>query len=60
MAKVSTEVTSEDKIVSINSLIENDINPRKIQQKAFIALKKSLQEFPEMKKLRMIVVDEDL
>jgi ParB-like chromosome segregation protein Spo0J len=60
MAKVSTEVTSEDKIVSIDSLIENDINPRKIQQKAFIALKKSLQEFPEMKKLRMIVVDEDL
>lgn len=60
MAKANIEVTSEDKIVPIATLIANDINPRKIQKKAFDALKKSLQEFPEMKKLRMIVVDEDM
>lgn len=61
MAKANTtEVTSEDKIVAIDTLVANDINPRSIKDKAFQALKKSLQEFPEMKKLRMIVVDEDL
>lgn len=64
MAKSNTEVqpkvTSEDKIVPIDILVANDINPRKIHQKQFEALKKSLQEFPEMKQLRMIVVDEDM
>lgn len=60
MAKANTEVTSEDKIVSITTLIANSSNPRKINRKAYEALKKSLQEFPEMKQLRMIVVDEDL
>lgn len=64
MAKANTEVqptvTSEDKIVPIDTLVANDINPRKIHQKQFEALKKSLQEFPEMKQLRMIVVDEDM
>ena len=53
MAKANTEVqpkvTSEDKIVPIDTLVANDINPRKIHQKQFEALKKSLQEFPEMK-----------
>ena len=64
MAKSNTEVqpkvTSEDKIVPIDTLVANDINPRKIHQKQFEALKKSLQEFPEMKQLRMIVVDENM
>ncbi len=60
MAKANTEVHSEDKIVPIDTLIANDINPRKINRKAFDALKKSLSDFPEMKQLRMIVVDENL
>lgn len=60
MAKANIEVTSEDKIVAIDTLIANESNPRKINQKAYAALKKSLQEFPEMKQLRMIVVDEDM
>lgn len=44
----------------IDNLIANDSNPRKIGRKAYEALKKSLKEFPEMKQLREIVVDEDL
>jgi ParB-like chromosome segregation protein Spo0J len=60
MDKVTTEVTSEDKIVKISELIENDANPRKINPKAFAALKKSLQDFPDMKQLRPIVVDENM
>lgn len=60
MAKTNTEVTSEDKIVPIGTLIANESNPRKINRKAYEALKKSLQDFPEMKQLRMIVVDENM
>lgn len=60
MAKSNTEVTSKDHIVPIDTLVANDSNPRKINKKAFEALKKSLKDFPEMKQLRMIVVDEDL
>jgi ParB-like chromosome segregation protein Spo0J len=54
------EVTSEDKVVAIDILIANEINPRKINRKAYEALKKSLQEFPDMKQLRPIVVDENM
>lgn len=54
------EVTSEDKVVAIDILIANEINPRKINRKAYEALKKSLQDFPDMKQLRPIVVDENM
>lgn len=63
MAKANTgvdpNVTKEEKIVAIDTLIANDINPRKIHQKQFEALKKSLQDFPDMRKMRPIVVDEN-
>lgn len=47
-------------IEKIDNLTANDLNPRKIDRKAFDALKKSLKDFPEMKELREIVVDENL
>lgn len=58
MAK--TEVTVKNYIEKIDKLIVNDANPRKISRKSYDALKKSLKEFPEMKQLREIVVDENL
>lgn len=60
MAKPETEVTVKTYIEKISNLIVNEINPRKINRKAYNALKKSLQDFPEMKQLREIVVDENL
>jgi len=57
MAKA--EVRVEELVLPIEKLIANDANPRKIHQKQFEALKKSLEEFPEMKQLREIVVDEN-
>jgi DNA modification methylase len=36
------------------------LNPRTINRKAYESLKKSLKDFPEMKQLREIVVDENL
>jgi len=54
------EVSVKTYVEKISKLIENDANPRKIQRKSYEALKKSLQEFPEMKQLREIVVDENL
>lgn len=47
-------------VESIDKLIANDLNPRKINKKAYESLKKSLRDFPEMKQLREIVVDEKL
>lgn len=44
----------------IHKLIANDANPRRINRKAYESLKKSLKDFPEMKQLREIVVDENL
>lgn len=54
------EVTVKTYVEKIDKLIANDANPRKIGRKQYEALKKSLKEFPEMKQLREIVVDEDL
>lgn len=54
------EVSVKTYVEKIDKLIANDLNPRKINRKAYEALKKSLQEFPEMKQLREIVVDETL
>lgn len=57
MAK--SEVRVEEMVLPIEKLIANDANPRRIKDKQFQALKKSLEEFPEMKQLREIVVDEN-
>ena len=45
--------------VSISSIKENENNPRSINKQKFKKLVKSVQEFPEMLKLRPIVVDKD-
>lgn len=54
------EVTVETYVEKIDKLIANDANPRQISKKAYESLKKSLKDFPEMKQLREIVVDENL
>ena len=45
--------------VKINKVKGNPSNPRIIKNDKFLKLVKSIQEFPEMLKLRPIVVDED-
>ena len=45
--------------VSISSINENDANPRFINKHKFQKLVKSVKDFPEMLKLRPIVVDKD-
>lgn len=61
MAKAQpTEVTTKSYVEQISKLIPSPDNPRKIQKAAYEKLKKSLKEFPEMKQLREIVVDENL
>lgn len=60
MASVKSDVSVKVYIEKIDKLIMNEANPRKISRKAYENLKKSLKDFPEMKQLREIVVDEDL
>lgn len=43
----------------LKGLIPTSNNPRQINEKDFEALKKSLKEFPEMKEIREVVIDED-
>lgn len=57
---MAKDVTVKTYVEKIDKLIANDLNPRKINKKAYEALKKSLTDFPEMKQLREIVVDENL
>lgn len=60
MAKEAAQkVEVKEFIAPIDTLIPNEDNPRKINQTAFEKLKKSLQDFPEMKQLREIVIDEN-
>jgi len=54
------EVTTKNYVAKIADLTESDKNPRKIGRKAYEQLKKSLVDFPEMKQLREIIVDEDM
>ena len=54
------DVSVEIKIVKIDDLVQNEINPRKIKRKEYEELKKSLLEFPDMKKLREIIADETM
>ena len=46
--------------VKINKVKGNPSNPRVIKNDKFLKLVKSIQEFPEMLKLRPIVVDEEM
>jgi len=46
--------------VKINKVIPNENNPRFIKDHKFKKLVKSIQEFPEMLKLRPIVVNKDM
>jgi hypothetical protein len=46
--------------IKINKIKTNPNNPRIIKNDKFKKLVKSIQEFPEMLKLRPIVVDEDM
>ena len=60
MATPKSDVEVKTYIEKVDKLIANDANPRKISRKAYESLKKSLRDFPEMKQLREIIVDEDL
>jgi len=46
--------------VKINKVFSNPVNPRLIKENKFIKLKKSIKEFPEMLKLRPIVVNNEM
>lgn len=59
MGKSNAEVEVKSYVEKIDNLIANDANPRRISRKAYDSLKKSLRDFPEMKKLREIVIDEN-
>jgi hypothetical protein len=56
----SNDVEVKTYIEKIDKLIANPDNPRQIRDDAFKKLKRSLQEFPQMKQLREVVVDENL
>lgn len=47
-------------IVKVKDLKANPNNPRYIRDEKFEKLKKSIQDFPEMLKLRPVVVDDDM
>ena len=48
------------KKVKINTVKPNDLNPRTINKNKFEQLIGSIKEFPDMLKLRPIVVDSDM
>lgn len=54
------EVTTKDFVAKIADLQLSEENPRKISRRDFEKLKQSLIDFPEMKKLRQVIVDENL
>lgn len=54
------EVTTKEFVAKIADLIPSEKNPRDIHRKDYEQLKKSLIEFPSMKQVRPIVVDEDM
>lgn len=54
------EVTVKNLVVAIGDVQLSEENPRKISRRDFEKLKQSLIDFPEMKKLREIIVDENL
>lgn len=54
------EVTTKSFVADIDDLQLSEENPRKISRRDFEKLKQSLIDFPEMKKLRQIIVDENM
>lgn len=52
-------IKREQKTVKLSEIRTNPDNPRTISKKQLKSLVKSLNDFPEMMKLRPIVVDED-
>lgn len=56
---MSKDFKVDIKVVSIEQLKPRSDNPRSISQVEVEKLKRSMQEFPEMKHIREIVVDED-
>lgn len=56
---MAKKVTTKEFVAQIADLKPSEENPRKIGRKAYEALKKSLSEFPEMKEIRPIVIDEN-
>lgn len=54
------KITTEIKTVKLSFINVNEDNPRTITEKDMAYLVKSLQEFPDMMKLREIVVDENM
>ena len=55
-----SDIKVEVYVEKIDKLIASDDNPRRMDKKGFEALKKSLRDFPEMKQVREVVVDENL
>lgn len=53
------EVKVENRVIRIDQLRHNENNPRLIKNKKHRELMKSLKEFPEMKRLREVVIDEN-
>jgi len=53
-------ITIQAKNINLSDIIPNEDNPRTILDKSVDSLIKSLQEFPEMSKLREIIVDENM
>lgn len=54
------EVTTKEFVAKIADLVPSEKNPRSIGRKEYESLKKSLVEFPEMKQIRPVVIDEDM
>ncbi len=52
------KITTEIKTVKLSEITVNPENPRTITEKDMAYLVKSLQDFPDMMKLREIVIDE--
>ncbi len=46
-------------LLATNQVYPNKENPRNVNEAKFVKLKKSIQDFPEMLKLRPVVVDEN-
>lgn len=54
-----TDFKVEILVVNIDKCKPREDNPRSINRKEYDDLKKSIKDFPEMKQLREIIVDED-
>lgn len=59
-SSTQNDITVDIYVEKIANLVHNDANPRTIRQKGQADLEKSLTDFPQMKQIREIVVDENL